>query len=122
VLELDPTNATVYVHKAMAVYQKTNDQDRCLKMLRDALKIDDRNEFIYETIGTLELQSGNLPDAIKSIEKALELAKSYQEMVILNCLWKAAQVQLKIKSEMGLEIPKHIVGGAGGGGPGFAWQ
>jgi len=119
VLELDPTNATVYVHKAMAVYQKTNDQDRCLKMLRDALKIDDRNEFIYETIGTLELQSGNLPDAIKSIEKALELAKSYQEMVILNCLWKAAQVQQK-KMEMGLEIPKNIVGQ--GGPSGFGWQ
>jgi import receptor subunit TOM70 len=104
----------------MSVYQKTNDQAKCLKMLREALKIDDRNEFIYETIGTLELQSGNLPDAIKSIEKALELAKSFQEMVILNCLWKAAQVQLKIKTEMGLEIPKNIVGP--GGGPGFGWQ
>lgn len=57
VLELDPTNATVYVHKAMSVYQKTSDQAKCLKMLRDALKIDNRNEFIYETIGTLELQS-----------------------------------------------------------------
>ncbi|ODM99374.1 Mitochondrial import receptor subunit TOM70 [Orchesella cincta] len=113
VLELDPTNATVYVHKAMSVYQKTNDQAKCLQMLRDALKIDDRNEFIYETIGTLELQSGNLPAAIEAIDKALELAKSFQEVVILTSLRKAAQVQLKLKSKMGLEIPKHIVGPGG---------
>ncbi|CAL8101802.1 unnamed protein product [Orchesella dallaii] len=119
VLELDPTNATVYVHKAMSVYQKTNDQAKCLEMLRDALKIDDRNEFIYETIGTLELQSGNLPAAVEAIDKALELAKSFQEVVILTSLRKAAQVQLKLKSQMGLEIPKHIVGP---GGTMNAWQ
>ncbi len=59
------------------------------------------------------LYSGNLPEAITAIEKALELAKSYQEMVILTSLRKAAQVQLKIKTQMGLEIPKHIVGPSG---------
>lgn len=62
----------------------------------------------------LFVSSGNLPEAIEAIEKALELAKAYQEMVILSSLRKAAQVQLKIKTQMGLEIPKHIVGPAGG--------
>ena len=84
VLELDPTNASVYVHKgmlmstawididvgaelvrhlwefsltAMAQFQVNHDADKMIKTLRDSLKMDDRNEFVYETLGTLELQS-----------------------------------------------------------------
>ncbi|CAG7724936.1 unnamed protein product [Allacma fusca] len=105
VLELDPTNASVYVHKAMAQFQINRDPDKMIQTLRDSLKMDDRNEFVYETLGTLELQSGNLDKAVEAIGKALEYAKSFQEMMMLSSLKKAAEVQVKIKNKIGLQTP-----------------
>lgn len=56
VSELDKTNAGVLVHRAMAKFQQSNDVKGAIAMLEDAIKIDDRNEFVYETLGTLHLQ------------------------------------------------------------------
>lgn len=56
VLELEPKNASVVVHKAMSRFQRTLDPTEAIDMLKEALKIDERNEFIYETLGTLYLQ------------------------------------------------------------------
>lgn len=105
VIELDPTNAAIYVHKAVAKYQMEHDIEKVLRLLRDSLKIDDRNEFVYETIGTLELQAGNLENASEAITKALELAKTSQELMMLSSLKKAAEVQSKVKEKYNLEVP-----------------
>jgi import receptor subunit TOM70 len=55
-LALDPRNASVLVHKAMSRFQRSGDPNEAIKMLTEALKVDDRNEFIFETLGTLSLQ------------------------------------------------------------------
>ncbi len=56
VAQLDKTNAGVMVHRAMAKFQQSNNIAEAIDMLEEAIKIDDRNEFVYETLGTLQLQ------------------------------------------------------------------
>jgi len=104
VSELDKTNAGVLVHRAMAKFQQSNDVKGAIAMLEDAIKIDDRNEFVYETLGTLHLQNGELDPAILYIGKAVELARSLTELTILSSLRKAAIVQKKVRDEMGLSV------------------
>lgn len=48
---------------------------------------------------------GNLDKAVEAIGKALEYAKSFQEMMMLSSLKKAAEVQVKIKDKIGLQTP-----------------
>ena len=105
VISLDPKNAAVYVHKAMAQYQLNQDMEQVLRLLRESLTIDDKNEFVYETIGTLELQAGNLDAAIEAISKALNLARTQQELMMLSSLKKAAEVQCKMKNKLGIDFP-----------------
>ncbi len=105
VIRLDPQNAAIYVHKAMAQYNLSKNMDEVLGLLRDSLKVDDKNEFVYETIGTLELQAGNLDSAIEAISKALALARTLQELMMLSSLKKAAEVQCKMKSKLGITVP-----------------
>lgn len=56
VAELDKTNAGVLVHRAMAKYQQNGDVEEAIKVLEEAVNVDERNEFVYETLGTLHLQ------------------------------------------------------------------
>jgi len=105
VIKLDPGNAAIYVHKAVAKYQMEGDINRVLELLYESVHVDDRNEFVYETIGTLELQAGNLEKATIAISKALDLAKTFQELMMLSSLKKAAEVQSKVKDKYNVHIP-----------------
>jgi len=105
VLELDKTNASVIVHRAMSKFQNGgNNAEVAIDMLKEAIKIDERNEFVYETLGTLHLQIGELDSAILYITKALALARSHQELTILSSLKKAAEVQKKVKEKLNLVV------------------
>jgi len=51
---------------------------------------------------------GDLENASKYIGKALDLARSFQELTILSSLKKAAEVQKKVKDKLGLQAPSFI--------------
>jgi len=106
VIQLEPNNTTVVVHKAMLQYRMTNEATTALKLLHDACKLDDKSEFVYETIGTLSLQTGDLDEAAKSFAKALQLAKTHQEILMLSSMKKAAEIQAKVRGKLGMGIPK----------------
>lgn len=95
-----------------------------LKMLETAIEVDDKCEFAYETLGTVEVQRGmssdlnqsvqslkivlkflgNLERAISLFEKALKLAKSEMELTHIFSLKDAAQAQLNVTNKMGLSL------------------
>ena len=51
--------------------------------MNKALEIDEKNEFAYEMLGTLEIQQGNLKKAIPLFDKAIPLANTELEMAHL---------------------------------------
>jgi len=53
---LDPKNGNIYVHKAMSVQHRTQDLEKTLELLHKGLAVDNKNQFILETLGTMNLQ------------------------------------------------------------------
>jgi import receptor subunit TOM70 len=55
-LEKDPLNAALLVQRALNVMTWKNEFDEPIKMLNEAIKIDNTCEFAYETLATIEIQ------------------------------------------------------------------
>ena len=65
-----------------------------MELITKALELDEKCEFAYETLGTIEVQRGNLKRAIELFDKAIPLANTELEMGHLYGLRDAAQVGL----------------------------
>lgn len=55
-LEVDPDNASIYLHRGLLLLQWKGEIENAVEMMRKAIKIDDKSEFAYETLGTVEVQ------------------------------------------------------------------
>ncbi|TVK90619.1 TBC1 domain family member 23 [Bagarius yarrelli] len=95
-IELEPDNATTYVHKGLLQLQWKQDLDMGLDLISKAIEIDNKCDFAYETMGTIEVQRGNLDKAIDMFNKAINLAKSEMEMAHLYSLCDAAYAQTEV--------------------------
>ncbi|CAH2076386.1 unnamed protein product, partial [Iphiclides podalirius] len=102
-LSVDPNNATLYVHKGLVQLQKNTDFDKAVKLINKAIEMDDKCDFAYETLGTIEVQRGNLRRSLELFEKAIALAKTELEMTHLFSLKDAAAAQLKVSERWGLD-------------------
>lgn len=54
--EIEPTNATLQVHKGLLQLQWKANIDKAVELMRNAIKLDEKCEFAYETLGTVEVQ------------------------------------------------------------------
>lgn len=59
-MKLEPNNAGLYVHRGLLLLQWKGDINEALKLLEKAIEVDDKCEFAYETLGTVEVQRGKL--------------------------------------------------------------
>nr|XP_061803887.1 mitochondrial import receptor subunit TOM70-like [Nerophis lumbriciformis] len=81
-IELEPDNATHYVYKGLLQLRWKRDLDwaskseLCLDLIRKAIEIDNKCAFAYESMGCVELLRGNYDKAIEMSTKALDLAKT----------------------------------------------
>jgi import receptor subunit TOM70 len=50
--------AGLYVHRGLLLLQWKGDINESLKLLEKAIEVDDKCEFAYETLGTVEVQRG----------------------------------------------------------------
>ena len=103
-IEKDPTNATVHVHRGLLQLQWNADVDKAVEYINKALLLDDKCEYGYETLGTIEVQRGNLTEAIKLFDKALALGRTAMELTHIFSLRDAAKTQLTIKDKLGSSI------------------
>ncbi|XP_023013800.1 translocase of outer membrane 70 [Leptinotarsa decemlineata] len=101
-LLIDPHNASIYVHRGLLLLQWKGEIENSVELMRQGIRIDEKSEFAYETLGTVEVQRGNLVLAIELFNKAISLARSEMEMVHLFSLRDAAASQLKISSKLGV--------------------
>ncbi|XP_053694473.1 mitochondrial import receptor subunit TOM70 [Sabethes cyaneus] len=106
--KIEPENAQILVHKALLQLQWKADLTAAVKLIEEAIKIDDRCEFAYETLGTIQVQRGHLSEAIRLFECAINLAKTEMELVHLYSLKDAAIAQVNVTKNMGLDI--HTLG------------
>lgn len=57
---LDPQNAALFVHRGLLVLQWKGDLPTALSYMERAIEVDNKCEFAYETLGTVEVQRGSL--------------------------------------------------------------
>ncbi|XP_075224897.1 translocase of outer membrane 70 [Lycorma delicatula] len=101
-IKADPNNATIRVQRATLYLQWKADVPKAIELIEEAIKIDDRCEYGYETLGTIEVQRGNLSRAIQLFEKALLYAKSELELAHIYSLRDAAKAQAVVAERLGL--------------------
>ncbi|XP_076749172.1 translocase of outer membrane 70 [Xylocopa sonorina] len=100
-IEKDPNNATVYVHRGLLQLQWTGDVDKAIEYINKALEMDDKCEYGYETLGTIEVQRGHVTEAIKLFDKALALSRTAMEVTHIFSLKNAAKTQLMMEKRLG---------------------
>lgn len=102
--KIDKENATILVHRGLLQLQWNGNIEEALRYINDAIKLDDKCEFAYETLGTIEVQRGNLENAVKLFNQAIELAKSEMELIHLCSLKDAAIAQMNVAKKFGIDI------------------
>jgi len=108
-LEVDPKNANILVHRGLLALQSRGDVEEGVRLIEKALEMDELCEFAYETLGTIEIQKGNLKRAIELYDKAIPLANTELEMAHLFGLKEAAVAQTTVSQKFGVPLP-HMMG------------
>lgn len=101
-LKMEPANGTICVHKGMLQLAWKNDIEAAAGLMKEAIRLDPHCEFAYETLGTVEVQRGNLLVAVELFDKAISLARTEIEMGHLFSLRYAAESQQRITTRLGL--------------------
>ena len=68
-MSVDPQNANLLVHRGLVALQWKGDISNAVNLIQEALVLDEKCEFAYETLGTIEVQRGNLMRAIELFDK-----------------------------------------------------
>jgi len=103
-LEVDPQNATAYVHRGLLQLQWKGDVS-ATKLIEEAIHLDPKCEFAYETLGRIEIQRGNLTRAIELFDMAIPLSKTEVEIAHLFSLKDATLAQVKVAEKLGVTLP-----------------
>lgn len=104
-LKVDPHNATAFVHRGLLQLQSEGNVESATKLIEAAIAMDPKCEFAYETLGTIEVQRGNLSRAIELFDQAIPLAKTEVEIAHLYSLKDAAIAQLRVARNLGVQLP-----------------
>nr|XP_022914549.1 mitochondrial import receptor subunit TOM70 [Onthophagus taurus] len=100
--DVEPKNATILVHRGVLQLQWKGNIEQSIELMKKAIEVDEKCEFAYETLGTVEVQRGNLVIAIEYFGKAIELARTEMELTHLFSLRDAAVSQLKVSTKLGI--------------------
>ncbi|XP_078490268.1 mitochondrial import receptor subunit TOM70-like isoform X2 [Ciona intestinalis] len=104
-IKIEPDNATLFVHRGLLALQWKQDVEKAVSLISKALEIDEKCDFAHETMGTIEVQRGNLEKACKHFAVSIDFAKSELEMAHLYALQAAALAQGNIAKKYGLRPP-----------------
>ena len=68
-VELNPANANLLVHRALLALQKTKNVNAAQEAVEAALKVDEKCEFAWETLGQIQIQKDNMDEAVMAFDK-----------------------------------------------------
>lgn len=103
--QTDPENANLFVHRGLIAMQARGDVDTGLELLNRAIEKDDKCEFAYQVLGTVEVQRGNLKRAVELFNKAIDLATTELELAELFGLRDAALAQMSVANRLNVGNP-----------------
>jgi len=102
--EIDGSNANALCHKAM-IYLKTGEATKSIQLLAEIVReVDEQNEFVYETLGSIAAQQGDLSSAIDSYAKAISCSRSREEIYQYFARYFTTKARQECKLRFGLEI------------------
>ncbi|KAL9964039.1 hypothetical protein ACROYT_G027613 [Oculina patagonica] len=104
-IRLEPQNPVHRVYKGMLMLQSRQDVEKAAELVGEALAIDEKCDFAYETLATLEVQRGNLDRAIELFNKAITLVRTEAELAQTFSLREAAKAQKFVTETLGLTPP-----------------
>ena len=59
----------VMVHRALLALQKTKNVNAAQEAVEAALKVDEKCEFAWETLGQIQIQKDNMDEAVMAFDK-----------------------------------------------------
>ena len=102
---VDPGNANLLVHRGLIQLQWKADVAQAVELIKAATELDEKCEFAFETLGTIEVQRGNLAAAVELFDRAIPLANTELEMAHLYGLREAAVAQTTVSKDLGIPLP-----------------
>merc|ERR1719319_210496 len=103
-IELNPANANLLVHRALLAVQISKDVNKAHEAVEEALKVDDKCEFAWETIGQIYIQKDNMEKAMEAFDKAIPLVNTELEMAHLYGLRESAAGKASARRKLA-ELP-----------------
>ncbi|EDV26147.1 uncharacterized protein TRIADDRAFT_24576 [Trichoplax adhaerens] len=101
-ISIRPNFPSYYVHKGVLQVQLKQDIEAGIKLIEKAIELDNKCDFAYETLATVEVQRGNIDRGIELFEKALNLARAESDLSHTLSLLIAAQTQIKVGKNLGV--------------------
>ncbi|KAJ8895740.1 hypothetical protein PR048_001078 [Dryococelus australis] len=95
--EVDPENATIYVHRGLLHLQWNGDLVKAVDLITHALKLDSKCEFAHETLGTIEVQSGRINRFLENFSLAVIIAHTELEALLDDSLQARASACINVK-------------------------
>ncbi|GFR07346.1 mitochondrial import receptor subunit TOM70 [Trichonephila clavata] len=102
--DLDPQDPNVYVHLGILTLQWKEDCNLALEYLNKAISMDEKCQFGFETLGSIEIQKGNLQRGLELFQKAIDSAHTETELAHLYSLLLAAKAQASAAERFGLDL------------------
>ncbi|KAJ2000308.1 TOM (translocase of outer membrane) complex component [Coemansia thaxteri] len=98
-VELDQTNPLPYVNQAIAVFQSSGNADKALTLIQGALKVDSECELAVAALSQIYLQLGMFEESLSMLRRAVDLAKSEEEMVSAITFRETTAAQYRFMKE-----------------------
>lgn len=109
--ELDPSNPLPLVNQAIAVFQSSGQASTALDLIQNALKADSECELAVAALSQIYLQLGMFEESMSMLRRAVDLAKSEEEMVSAITFRETTSAQYRFMKEHP-ELLSKMMGGA----------
>jgi len=103
--EVDGSNANALCHMAMILLRIGKAAESIELLSRILREIDENNEFVYETLGSIASQQGDLESAIDSYAKAISCSRNRTEIYQFFARYFTTKSRLECKTRFGLDLP-----------------
>ncbi|KAJ2723802.1 TOM (translocase of outer membrane) complex component [Coemansia sp. Benny D115] len=98
-IELDNTNPLPYVNQAIALFQSTGNAEKAMDLISSALKVDSECELAVAALSQIYLQLGMFEESLTMLRRAVDLAKSEEEMVSAITFRETTAAQYRFMKE-----------------------
>ncbi|KAJ2501066.1 TOM (translocase of outer membrane) complex component [Coemansia sp. RSA 1972] len=110
-IDLDSTNPLPYVNQAISLFQTSGQPDRALTLIREALKVDPECELAVAALSQIYLQMGMFEESLAMLRRAVDLAKSEEEMISAITFRETTAAQFRFMKEHPELLSKMMGGG-----------